>query len=326
MKQLEELRNAILLSDIDVENILTLTGWEKIISIIQETFVQEAMGKTIAPSKIVIDMPHYNNDYRIMPSYMKKYSKYCGTKIIGTCADNPKKYGLPLAIGVYILNDNRTQKPIMVCDCCLMTAYRTAAATAVAVRYLSNTDSKVLGIIGCGQQSYYHIPAIKTERGIEKILINSKTSESMYKLKNHFHDLDLESASKEMVFNESDIVVTLTPTRTPHIYLKHIPTHKEMLICSVGGDSVEKIEFHPTVLEHVDHYCDSYEQVSHTGLVMQAIENDIIKETHLKSLGDYMIGDKKMDPTKPVKMFLSTGVALEDLAIAKLIYENMGKG
>ena len=306
-----------MLSNKKVEKILNRIGWLKIIDAVEETFIEEAKGNTASPAKTIIHLEGTLNDYRVMPSRMYKYP-YCGTKIIAACGDNPKA-GLPLARGVYILNENEHQETVMVCRAEVLTAYRTAAATAVAVKYLAKKDSKILGIIGCGVQAYSHIPAIEAVCNIREILIYDIDTTKQTDMVNAFKNTYAER--KRGIFKYSDIIVTLTPTREPHIFKKDIDLYREQLICAVGGDSDRKIEIHQEILPFVDHFCDSYEQVSHTGMVYAALEEKLITKMHLKSLGSLIIHTSKTDNTKPVKLFLSTGVALEDLALARIVYE-----
>jgi ornithine cyclodeaminase/alanine dehydrogenase-like protein (mu-crystallin family) len=320
MKRLPEIHNTMVLSNEEITKMLTAIGWSKIIEAVAETFREEAYNNVISPAKTVISFEDAHNDFRVMPSYMNMYPDFCGVKIIGACADNPKKYNLPHAMGTYILNNKWTQEPLLMFNAAITTAWRTAAATAVGVDELSDSHATTLGIIGCGFQAPYHIAAIKTIRNITKVLVCDLDESKMDALLDD--EGTVQKASKEMIFAQADIVVTMTPTTKAHMFVDNIP-HRPMLICAVGGDSEKKMEFHPNVLQLVDHFCDSLEQVSHTGTVYTALHDGLLKMDDLKSLGGLMISDgvTRLNSLRPVKMFLSTGVALEDLAIARLLYD-----
>jgi ornithine cyclodeaminase/alanine dehydrogenase len=325
MKVLDELHDAILLSEEEVRKALDEIGWPKIIDAVAETFIEEAKGETVSPPKVILDMREYNSDYRAMPSRMLKYPDYCGVKIIGACTDNPTKHNLPLAMGLYVLSYAPTLETLMICSCNELTAYRTAAATAVALRELSRGEPKVLGIIGCGQQAYYHIPAILTAKpSIEEILVNDLSVDNMSKLAKSFPDLKINCGSKKILFEKADVIVTMTPTTEPHIFKEDIPD-RELLLCSVGGDAKHKLELHPEILTIADHFCDSYDQVIHTGMVFKAIKEGIITQNELRSLGTFMTTNIKMKCMKKLRLFLSTGVALEDIITAILVYSHMRK-
>ena len=306
-----------MLSNKQVKKTLDKIGWKAIIEAVEETFIEEAKGNTESPAKIIMHLEGTLNDYRVMPSRMYKYP-YCGTKIIAACGDNPK-VGLPLARGVYLLNENEHQETVMVCRAEELTAYRTAAATAVATKYLAKKDSKILGIIGCGVQAYSHIPAIEAVHNIREILVYDTDVGKQMDMVNAFKNTYAEG--KSGVLKYADIIVTLTQTREPHIFKKDIDLHREQLICAVGGDSDKKIEIHQEVLPFVDHFCDSYAQVAHTGIVHRGFKEGLLTETDLKSLGSFIVGKSETDKSKKVKIFLSTGVALEDLTLARLVYE-----
>lgn len=321
MRTLKELNGALILSEEEIEKVLSGVGWKTIIKLIAETFTEEAIGNTISPPKIIMDIKKYNNDYRVMPSYMHKYPDFCGTKIIASCPDNPSTYGKPGVGGMYVLNDASDQKTLMISGANTITAYRTAAATAVAVRELTKDGNIRLGIIGCGYESYYHYRAIESVRHIIETYILSKTEKSMKRFFDTWPTQVIHLSNKKEIFKECDVVVTLTPTTEPHIFSSDIPD-REMLICGVGGDSEHKVEMEPKILERVDHFCDSYNQVLHTGIIRRALKLCLEPVNNLKSLGDLMIGKAKLEASLPIKMFLSTGVALEDLALARLIYTN----
>jgi len=90
-----------------------------------------------------------------------------------------------------------------------------------------------------------------------------------------------------------------------------------MLLCGIGGDAKHKIEIDPSILSIANTYCDSFDQVAHTGTMEAAKIRDI--KSNLMSLGKHMLGE--VTPfTKNLKLFLSTGVALEDIVTAMLIY------
>jgi ornithine cyclodeaminase/alanine dehydrogenase-like protein (mu-crystallin family) len=159
MKKLDEMYGAICLSENEVTEHLEEIGWRQIIDSVSDTFMEEAKKNVVSPPKGIIHLDHYENDYRIMPSYMLNHPEFIGTKLVSACPGNiGTKY--PFAMASYILNDAKVQKPLMICGARAITAYRTAAATAVAVQALSRADSSVLGIIGCGVQADCHIPAI----------------------------------------------------------------------------------------------------------------------------------------------------------------------
>ena len=319
--------DTLFLDENSVLTILNGVGWPKVIDAIGQTFYEEALNQTISPPKTIIQVETHSNDYRVMPSFMSRFPDYIGTKIVCACPENPGKYNLPLVMGTYLLNDARNQRTLMLAGARTTTAWRTAAATAVAVGALTlhnKRGSQKVGLIGCGLQAYSHVSALDVVLDIEEFLVADISSENAKRFQKYFIDKGdprITIATKRAIFDNCHIVVTMTPTTKPHIFKEDLPDRK-MVLAAVGGDSDRKMEIAPEILSVADHYCDSYEQVSHTGTVMRALERGIIQSADLKSIGDYMIGKVKEDTNRKPKIFLSTGVALEDLAINILVYEN----
>ena len=91
----------------------------------------------------------------------------------------------------------------MIFNACATTAWRTAAASTVGARELSDKNAKTLGIIGCGQQAYYHIPAMWAIRNIENIFVHDVNEESMDKL--------VDEIAKSIPSGESSAPSATTP-------------------------------------------------------------------------------------------------------------------
>lgn len=320
MQILEDLHGTVVLTNKEIEAHLRASRWLTVIDKISETFIEEANGDIWSPPKMILPL-EWGNDFRIMPSRMNKYKYFVGEKTIGACSENCRRFNLPLAMGDYRLYHAPSMRCLLFFNANLTTAWRTAAASAVAVRELSRKGSNVLGVIGCGQQAYFHIPAIGAVRNITEVLVSDLDKEAIKNIIDKLgHVWNVREVGRQEIFDRSDIVVTLTPTKSPHIFRRDIP-QRDLMLCAVGGDSEEKIEFDHKVLDVVDHFCDSYEQVAHTGSV-HGYEEEIGK-CNLKSLGDLMIGKVALNNKKPVKMYLSTGVALQDLAMALLLWDRV---
>jgi ornithine cyclodeaminase/alanine dehydrogenase len=312
------------LDESQVRNILEKVGWLEVVDAIASTFREEALDKVISPPKTILHLDEHCNDYRVMPSYRKELPGYIGTKIVCACPRNPER-NLPMVMGTYILNDAETQQTLMVAGASVSTAWRTAAATAVAVRVLYNRmGGQSVGLIGCGAQAMHHVPALDAVMDIKEFLVNDVDKTRAAAFRQKFVDLGDDRvvvADRRAIFDNCHVVVTMTPTTQPHIFKRDLPDRK-MVLAAIGGDSDRKIEVAAEVMGVSDHYCDSYEQVSHTGTVMRALDRGIIRPEDLKSIGDLMVGNAKENPERKLKLFLSTGVALEDLAINTLVYEN----
>jgi len=144
------------LSKGDVERVNV--AMEEIVEALDEAFAEKGRGRIEMPPKPGI---HTMPDAFIhaMPAYIPSLGS-AGIKWVSGYPENYKK-NLPYITGLLILNDPETGVPIAVMDCIWITAMRTGAATAVAAKYLANTESKTIGILGCGVQGRTNLKALK---------------------------------------------------------------------------------------------------------------------------------------------------------------------
>jgi ornithine cyclodeaminase/alanine dehydrogenase len=129
-----------------------------IIQLLERAFREKGAGHVEMPPKPGI---HTQPDAFIhaMPAYIPAL-RSAGIKWVSGYPANQKR-GLPYITGLLILNDVETGIPLAVMDCAWITAYRTAAATALAARYLARPDSRVAGILACGVQGRTNLEALK---------------------------------------------------------------------------------------------------------------------------------------------------------------------
>src|SRR5919206_925027 len=113
-----------------------------------------------------------------MPCVMTE-SRVMGTKLVSVYPQNPAR-GLPTIGAIYVLSDYQTGFPEAVMDAGFITGLRTAAASAVATRYLAREDARTLGIFGTGVQAEFHALCIPAVRPIERILVWGSSPEKAH--------------------------------------------------------------------------------------------------------------------------------------------------
>jgi alanine dehydrogenase len=223
-------------------------------------------------------------------------------------------------MAILILNDPETGYPLAIMDATEVTAYRTAAASAIASKYLAGKQSSSLGIIGAGHQAYPHIMAHLELFDLTVIKVHDRSKIAVNKLINSFPDYALIGCSIEEAA-ASDIVCTLTPSRTPILkyhWIKH-GTH----INAVGADAKGKQELEPTILISAMVVVDDITQAITAGEINVPVSSGAFKLSQIyATLSDIIIGKKKSRiDEKAITIFDSTGIAVEDIAVAKLLYE-----
>lgn len=243
--------------------------------------------------------------------------------------------GLPVQRSTIVLTSATTGETVAVLDGRVITAVRTAATSAVATDHLARKDASVLGLIGAGNLAIEHAHAIAEVRRIEKIVVWSRTADTLAAFRAGTENLGLTvefAASPDTVLDRSDIVCTLTPSRDPVVSGdrfragQHInavgapprPDHRE--IDSIGMERAHLIvDHHPTVM-------------TKSGAVLLAIaDGAITAEDARTELGD-VIGNPDLGRHSDtcITLFESVGLGLQDLATAQLVlararHQNIGQ-
>ncbi|MCB9772599.1 MAG: alanine dehydrogenase [Candidatus Omnitrophica bacterium] len=288
---------------------------------VEKVFSQYGLGRAAMPPKIYLDLPEFAGDFRAMPAFVKGLDK-CSLKWVNTHANN-KKYGLPSVMAVVILNDPKNGFPLSIMDGTLMTSLRTGAAGGVAAKYLARRDSEVVALVGCGVQARTQLLALREVFKIKSVKVWGKESA----LVNRFIE-DMKRPGEEMCsfstvekcVNHSDIVVTTTPSRKPivnHAWIK-AGTH----INAIGADAAGKQEIDPKIFQYAKLVVDDFRQASHSGEINIPCTKGILNSKDVYAqLGQIVCGKKKgRISDREITIFDSTGLAIQDLAIADVVY------
>ncbi|MFI2104678.1 ornithine cyclodeaminase family protein [Isoptericola sp. NPDC019693] len=142
-----------------------------------------------------------------------------GSKLLADLPGNRAR-GLPAQRSVLVLVDSGTGAPVAVLDGAVPTRLRTAAASAVATRWLARADASVLGLVGAGALALEHVRALAEVRPLEHVLVWSRTAERVAAfaalVAEHRPGLTVDAVrSPEEAVRRADVVCTLTPARDP---------------------------------------------------------------------------------------------------------------
>ena len=286
------------------------------IKAVEEAFRYHALGKVQMPAKTFLKFE--NGDLRAMPAYLNGKA---GIKWVNSHPRNPE-IGLPTVMAILIYNDPETGYPLAVMDGTYITNVRTGAASAVASKHLGRKDSKIFGFVGCGKQAYSQFLALRTIFEIEKVkaydIVESKALEFVKfceKTGVEAKVTDLKSVCK------SDILCTQTPSRKPVVVKQWIEegTH----INAIGADAPGKQELDEKLLRVSKIVVDDLEQAMHAGEINVPLSKGIIKKEDIyATIGEVVAGIKKgRESDREVTVFDSTGLAIQDVAVASIVYE-----
>jgi alanine dehydrogenase len=306
----------IVLTRKDVESIISM---KEAINAVEEAFRLYATSKAIMPPKVYLTLE--DGDFRAMPSYLMGYA---GVKWVNSHPKNPEK-GLPTVMAVFILNNPKNGFPLAIMDATFLTSLRTGAAGGVAAKHLARENSKVFGFIGCGKQAIFQLLAIKEIFDIElvKAYDISEKAELAFKefCKKEGVDCRITNAKDAC---DCDVLITTTPSTSPVVKKDWIKegTH----INAIGADAPGKQELEIEILKKSKIVVDDLEQALHGGEVNVAHSLGIIRRENIyATLGEIVAGIKKGREGNEITIFDSTGLAIQDLAVAKIVYEKAVK-
>jgi alanine dehydrogenase len=305
---------------LDPDDVTASTEMGEVIDAVESAFGAYARGDTQMPAKSYIDLPQYNGDFRSMPAYIHADDwEAAGIKWVNSHADNPENHDLPTVMGTMIYSDPETAFPLALLDGTGLTRLRTGAAAAVATRYLAPEDATTLGLVGAGIQAYTQLEAISRVRDIQEVFISDLREEAIAEFIAEFGDeFDvLEASISETA--ACDVVSTTTPVREPIVHEVGENTH----INAMGADAPGKHEIADEILTKATIVIDDYEQCTHSGEINVPWEAGVLDDSDLHGeLGDIVAGNVAGRTSDGVTVFDSTGLAIQDVAAAHVIYEH----
>ena len=201
----------------------------------------------------------------------------------------------------------------------LLTALRTAAASAVSIKYLAPKNARVLGMIGAGHQSAFQMRAAVEHRNFEKVIGWNFHPEMLSRLSETARDLDLpfESVSLKDLGEQADVIISITSSFAPLLMDSHVTSSTH--IACMGTDTKGKQEVEASLLTRATVFTDEIAQSISIGEAQHAIASNVLKETHINEIGSVINGDHPGRSTDDeITLFDGTGVGLQDLAVARV--------
>ncbi|MDJ0820438.1 MAG: ornithine cyclodeaminase family protein [Paracoccaceae bacterium] len=204
----------------------------------------------------------------------------------------------------------------------LLTALRTAAASAVSIKHLARPDAKVLGMIGAGHQSAFQMRAAASQRRFEKVIGWNYHPEMLSRLEDTASELGLpfEAVSLEDMGAQADVIITITSSFAPQLMADWVNpgTH----ISCMGTDTKGKQEVEAALLARATVFTDEIAQSVSIGEAQHAIAAGLIAESDIAEIGAVINGTHPgRSSDDEITLFDGTGVGLQDLAVAAKVVE-----
>ena len=284
---------------------------ERAVEAVRDAFVAYSRGEWSMPPKVYV--PAYPaGDFRAMPALGGGHALL---KWVTSYPGNPAQ-GLPTVMGLVLLSDASNGTLRAVLDAGAVTALRTGAAAVLGAETLGRPDAQSAAVVGAGvngiaaartflargrQVSLYDVDAERTKRAAEKLGAGAATRD--------------EALS-------ADLLVTMTPGH--EVLLPEGSLRPGQHVSLMGADGPGKAEIAVDELLRTRIFADDWEQASHNGELVHAVEAGKLERDRITQLGDVLAGSAPgRQSDEEITAFDSTGLAIQDLAIALAAVESV---
>jgi ornithine cyclodeaminase/alanine dehydrogenase-like protein (mu-crystallin family) len=284
-------------------------------------------GQVTQPVRTAIEVTAGPGFFGLMPAFLHD-PPALGAKLVTVFHGNERR-GLTSHLGTILLLDPETGAMLSIMDGRYITAVRTAAVSAVAARYLARRDASTLGIIGSGVQARSHLEALGQMRSLREVRAWSPTAANLTKFVSEAPAVRAVASAEEAV-RGAGIIVIATSASTPVVQSEWVADGA--LVISLGAYRPNMREMDPELTARSRLFVDSRAAaLQESGDVLLGIQEGRFTASHIMAeLGEVAAGKAAGRANdREVTIFKSLGLAVEDVAAAKLVYDRarqLGKG
>jgi alanine dehydrogenase len=300
---------------LDYDAVLTAVTPRAAIERVREALRRYHAGDWVMPPKLYLESPPHG-DFRAMPALGDGLAL---VKWITSFPGNPAR-GLPTVTGVICLSDATNGEPLMLLDARSVTALRTGAMAAVAAQALAREGARTVGIIGCGLHGAWAARCLAAACYGPGVCDDPRTDAAQALAS----ELDWDRGSRNQALR-CDVVCCVTPGAKVVIEVGDLRPglHLNML----GADGPGKAEATVPAVASCTLFCDDWTQASHGGELTGAVNAGVVTREQVTELGAVLAREARGRPGRDaVTMFDSTGLAIQDLAVAAAALEEWRRG
>jgi ornithine cyclodeaminase/alanine dehydrogenase len=310
----------LLLSRGEVDRLLSIPVC---IDAVENVFRLQGEGKVPAPDILAVKTPQ--GGLHVKAGLLPGEKSYIVAKLNSNFPQNRPLHDLPTIQGLVVLYDGENGRPLAVLDSIDITIKRTAAASAVAAKYLARPNSSVATLCGCGQQAGAQLRALCAVLPLRKIygfdLDRSAAQDFATKLSDELQ-LDIEPVGDlGPALQKSDVCITCTTANK--FFIRKDEIVPGTFIAAVGADDAHKQEIDPALMASTKVVADSLEQSCSIGDTHHAIDQGLMRKQDVFAELSEIVAGRKPGRTSDHEIFVfdSTGVAIEDAVAAVAVYE-----
>jgi thiomorpholine-carboxylate dehydrogenase len=292
---------------LDEETVRPLLRMEDLIAAMERALADFSAGRVVQPVRSIVPISEHRGFMGVMPAV---YGDVMGAKLVTLYPENIAR-GIPTHQAVIALFNAQTGEPLAMMDGRLITELRTAAVSAVATKLLSAPDARSLAILGSGVQARSHFQALSLVRKFDDVRIWSRNDANARTLAS---EIGGKAMSAEEAVRGADVVVTVTGSPTPVLHGAWLKAGA--LVNAVGAVGAKNRELDDDAMRGAVIVDSREAAMKESGDILLA-NAQIYAE-----LGEVVAATRPM-PQAEITVFKSLGLAVEDLASAKLVLQTM---
>jgi len=304
----------------DVERLLDVPSC---ISAVENAF--RLRGNGAASPSAVLGVHVDRGSFHAKAAYLELSRPYFAVKVNANFPGNPAAHSMPTIQGVLVLFDATLGVPLAVMDSVAITALRTAAASAVAANLLAHPGAETATFIGCGVQARAHVAAIAAIRALRQVYVfdvdEERASRFARELRSQYAFPVTVAPALRDATRASEIIVTATPATQPFLGVDQV--RPGAFVAAVGADNEHKRELELSLLRRAAIVVDDTEQCATIGDLHHAIEASVLTRDDVRATLAEVVAGAKPGRLRDdeIVVFDSTGVAIEDVAAASIVFE-----
>jgi ornithine cyclodeaminase len=308
---------------IDGAAVRALLPYSECVPAVRAAMMAVSAGKALLPLRTGMRLPNGAGVLGQMPGYLEEPECF-GIKLVSLFPGNQAR-GLSSHFGAYLLYDAGTGLPLALLNAGELTAIRTAAATTVATVALMRPDSRVLAVLGTGEQARAHIEALTGAHAFDRVLVWGRNREHAASLaasltaarRDAGHaPIELMTSAPEAV-GPADVICTVTAAKTPVLLGEWLHAGQHVNLVGASFPDAREIDDDGVVRSRVivDYRTSALAQA---GELLGAIRAGRITETHIAAeIGEVLSGARPgRQSAEQITLYKSLGVAAQDLAAA----------
>jgi ornithine cyclodeaminase/alanine dehydrogenase-like protein (mu-crystallin family) len=295
------------------EQVRELLSYDELIPAIRQALMDFSAGRVHQPVRTIVPVPTHGGWFGVMPAV---YGEVMGAKMVTFYPRNAElqKHTHMAVIQLFRAD---TGEPLATMDGRLITEMRTAAVSAVAIDHLAHPEARVLGILGSGVQARSHMRALAGIRSFAEVRVWSRSQDHAEKFAG---EIGARVTTAEQAVSGADVVLALTSSPEPVLLGRWLS--QNAVVCAIGAATPDRRELDSETMR------GAVVVESREAALREAGDIVLAHAQVTAEIGELLNGAKMDRGHRPV-VFKSVGIAVEDMAAARLVYDKFmtqGKG